>query len=99
MKIVDVRVGKFEDYVDEIQQSYVLGFTPYRLHRNADGIFVTPPPPPPPPLRVYDVKVYVLDDVATMVGGDRNVTTDIINSKLVYFLKGDGIEDPLDQEV
>ena len=36
-----VTVGKFKDYIDEIQQSYVLGFTPHRLHKNADGTFVT----------------------------------------------------------
>ena len=61
----------------------MLGFTPYRLHKNVDGTFVTP-------IRVYDGKVYVLDDVATMEVGDRYLTTDIINSKLVYFVKGDG---------
>ena len=37
-----VTVGQFKDYIDEIQQSYVLGFTSYRLHKNADGTFVTP---------------------------------------------------------
>ena len=62
---------------------HVLGFTPYRLHKNVDGTFVNP-------IRVYDGKVYVLDDVATMEVGDRYLTTDIINSKLVYFVKGDG---------
>ena len=33
-KKVVVTVVKFKDYIDEIQQSYVLGFTPYytRLH-------------------------------------------------------------------
>ena len=61
----------------------MLGFTPYRLHKNADGTFVTPN-------RVYDGKVYVLDDAATMEVGDRDFITDIINSKLVYFVNGDG---------
>ena len=74
-----VIMGKFKDYNDEIQQRHVLGFTPYRLHKNADGTFVTP-------IRVYDGKVYVLDDVATMEVGDRDLTTDRINSKLVYFV-------------
>ena len=74
---VYVTVGKFKDY------SYMLGDTPYRLHKNVDGTFVTP-------IRVYDEKVYVLDDVAMMEVGDRYLTTDIINSKLVYFVKGDG---------
>ena len=32
-KKVVVTVGKFKDYIDEIQQSYMLGFTPYRLQR------------------------------------------------------------------
>ena len=58
-KKVAVTVGKFKDYIDEIQQSSVLGFTPFGLQKNADGTFVTP-------IRVYDGKVYVLDDVATM---------------------------------
>ena len=40
------------------------------------------------PLRVYDWRVYLLDDVATMEIGDRYRTTDTISSKLVYF--GDG---------
>ena len=42
VKIVVVTVGKLKDYIDEIQQSYVLG-----LHKNVDGTFVTP-------IRVYD---------------------------------------------
>ena len=49
---------KYKDYWNEIQQSYELGFTPYRLHTNVDSIYVTP-------IRVYDGSVYVLDDVAT----------------------------------
>ena len=59
MKKVVATVGQYEDYTAEINQSYVLGFPPYRLHTNVDGTFVTP-------IRVYDGKVYVLDDVATM---------------------------------
>ena len=39
---VVVTKGKFKDYSDEIRQSYELGFTPYRLHTNPDGTFVTP---------------------------------------------------------
>ena len=76
VKKVVVTVGKFKDYIDEIQQSLVLGFTPYRLHKNADGTFVTH-------IRVYDGKVNVLDDVATMEVGDRDLITNRINSKLV----------------
>ena len=80
---VVVTEGKFKDYSDEIQQSYELGFTPYRLHKNADGTFVTH-------ILVYDGKVYVLYDVATMEVGDRDLITDEIYSKLVYFAKGGG---------
>ena len=63
VKKVVVTVGKFKDYIDEIQHSYVLGFTPNRLHKNAVVTFVCP-------IRVYDGKIYALDDVATMEVGD-----------------------------
>ena len=82
-KKVVATVGQYKEYSDEIQQSYELGFTPYRLHKNVDGVFVTP-------ILVYEGRVYVLDDVATMEVGDRYLETDTINSKLVYFVKGDG---------
>ena len=78
-----VTEGKFKDYGDEIQQSYELGFTPYRLHKNTDGTFVTP-------VRYYHGRVYVLGDVATMEIGDRSISTDTIISKLMCFVKGDG---------
>ena len=78
-----VTESKYKDYGDEIQQGYELGFTPYRLHKNTDGTFVTP-------IRYYDGRVYVLDDVATMEVGDRSLTEDTIISKLKYFIKGDG---------
>ena len=61
----------FKDYIDEIQQSYVLGFTPYRLHSNVQGTFVTP-------ICVYSGKVFVLDDVATMEVSDWCLETDTI---------------------
>ena len=77
-----VTKGKFKDYVDEIRQSYKLGFPPYRLHTNPEGTFVTP-------IRVYDGKVNVLDDVATMEIGARQIGIDN-SSKLAYFVKGDG---------
>ena len=83
VKKVVVTEGKFKDYIAAIQQCYELGFTPYRLHKNVDCTFVTP-------IRCYDGKVYVLDDVATMEVGDRSLTEETINSKLVDFLKGDG---------
>ena len=82
VKKVVVTVGKFTDYIDEIQQNYELGFTPYRLHKNVDGVFVSP-------IRVYE-GVYIMDDAATMEVGDRHLETDTINSKLVYFVKDDG---------
>ena len=82
-KKVVVTVSKFKDYIDEIQQSYELGFTPYRVHTNIDNVFVTH-------IRVYEGRVYVLNDVATMEVGDRHFETDTRNSKLVYFVKGDG---------
>ena len=83
VKKVVVTKGKFNDYWNEIQQSYVLGFTHYCLHDNADGTFVTP-------IRYHDGKVYVLDDVATMEVGDWHIERDTISSKLVYFVTGDG---------
>ena len=55
----------------------MLGFTPYRLHTNADGTFVTP-------IRYCDGKV--LDDV--MEVGNRPIASD--TSKLIYFVKSDG---------
>ena len=94
-KKVVVTVGKFKDYSDEIQQRYVLGFTHYRLHKNVDGTFVTP-------IRVYDEKLYVLDDVAAMEVGERYLTTDIIIRAMgvvVILLLCKEIEDPQGQEV
>ena len=55
VKKVVTTVGTFGDYIDEIRQSYELGFPPYRFHTNGYGTFVTP-------IRVYNGKVYVLDD-------------------------------------
>ena len=75
--------GKFKEYWNEIQQSYVLGFTPYRIHTNADDTFVTP-------ISYYDGKVYIFDDVATMEIGDWYLETDTISSKLIYFVEGGG---------
>ena len=85
MKKVVVTKGKFKHYMDKMRQSYELGFPPYRLHTNPEGTFVTP-------IRVYDGKVNVLDDVATMEIGARQIGIDD-SSKLVYFVKGDGGSD------
>ena len=82
VKKVVTTVCRFGDYIDEIQQSYELGFTSYRLHTNSDGTFVTP-------IRVYDGSVYVLDDETTMQVTTRQIPTDNINIKLIYFVKGD----------
>ena len=46
VKKVVATVGRFGDYINEIQQSYELGFTLYRLYATSDGTFVTP-------IRVY----------------------------------------------
>ena len=83
VKKVVVTKGKFKDYIDEIQQSYELRFTPYRLHTNVDGTFVTL-------VRVYSCKVYVLDDVATMEVSNSYLEADTISSKLIHFVKGQG---------
>ena len=80
VKKVVTTVGTFGDYTAEINQSYVLGFTPYRLHTHEMGTYVTP-------IRVCDGKVYVLDDVATMDVTGRHIATD--NSKLIYFVEAD----------
>ena len=42
VKKVVATVDTFGDYIDEIRQSYELGFPPYRLHTNGYGTFVTP---------------------------------------------------------
>ena len=81
VKKVVVTKGRYKDYVNEIRQSNELGFTPYRLHTNKDGIFVTP-------IRVYDWRLYVLDDVATLQVTARNIATGD-NSKLIYFFETD----------
>ena len=47
VKKVIVTKGQYKDYVNEINQSYVLGFPPYRHHTNGYGTFVTP-------IRVYN---------------------------------------------
>ena len=59
VKKVGVTNGQYKDYVNEMQQSYELGFPPYWLHTSGYGTFVEP-------IRVYNAKVYVLDDVTTM---------------------------------
>ena len=58
-KKVVVTKGQYKDYVNEIQQSYELGFTPYRLHTSGYDTYVTP-------IRVYNGWIYVSDVVATM---------------------------------
>ena len=75
VKNVVTTVGRYLDYT-----AIVLGFPPYRLHTNVDGTFVTP-------IRVYDGKVYVLDDVATMDVTGRHIVGN--KSKLVYFVEAD----------
>ena len=55
-----------------------LGFTPYRLHTSGYGTFFTP-------IRVYNERVYVLDDVATLQVTARNIAT-VDNNKIIYFV-------------
>ena len=81
VKKVVTRVGIFGDYIDEIQQSYELGFTANRLHTNEVGTYVTP-------IRVYDGIVYVLDEVAAMEVTNRKIATDD-KSKLIYIVESD----------
>ena len=80
VKKVVTTVGQYVDYYAEINQSYVLGFPPYRLHTNVDGTFVIP-------IRYYDGRVYVLDDVTAMDVTVRRIVGD--SSKLVYFVEAD----------
>ena len=82
VKKVVTKVGKYGDYIAEIRQSYELGFTPYRLHTNAAGEFLTL-------IRTYDRHVYVLYDVTTTKVTTRHIAKDPLSSKLVYFVKGD----------
>ena len=78
VKKVVTTVGRYEDYWAEINHSYELGFPPYRVHTTGYGTFVTP-------TRVYNGKVYVLDDVATMDITKRHIAGD--KSKLIYFVE------------
>ena len=77
VKKVVVTKDQYKDHANEI------GFTPYRLHTNEDGTFVTH-------IRVYDERVYVLDDEAPMKVGEWFIEADKLSSKLVYFVEGDG---------
>ena len=43
--------GKLKDFIEEIQESYRQGFTPYREHKKDTGLWITP-------LRVYDNKIF-----------------------------------------
>ena len=80
VKKVVATVGQYEDYWAEINQSYELGFPPYKLHTNVDGTFVTP-------IRYYDGRVCVLDDVTSMDVTKRKIVGD--NSKLIYFAEAE----------
>ena len=81
-KKVVTTVGQFGDYAVKIRQSYELGFTPYRLRTNSDGTFATP-------IRIHDGRVYVLGDETTMEVTTRQIATDRLSSKIIYFVKGD----------
>ena len=68
--------------MNEIRQSYELGFPPHRLHSNENRTFVTP-------IRVFDGRVYVLDDEATMKVGEWFIEADKLSRQLVYFVEAD----------
>ena len=72
--------GKYKDYKSEIQESYHLGFTPFREHTKETETWITP-------LRCYDNAVYALDSV-----GVHDVTDDDIE-KLVYCIKKNSTDD------
>lgn len=76
---VIVTSGKYLDYVTQIQESYRLGFTPFRLHTNTKGTWVTP-------IRCYNEGVYVSDSVGAVDVSSRTLETD--SSKLVYYVEG-----------
>ena len=50
---VEKNSGKFKDYIKEIQESYGLGFTPYRSEKTLKGEWITP-------VRVWDGKVFYM---------------------------------------
>ena len=75
LKKIKVTKGHYRPHINQIQESYRLGFTPYREHTNGAGTFVSP-------IRIYDNNVYVLDDT-----GDFNIsgrTMENYHSSLVY---------------
>ena len=71
VKKIVVTVGKFKDYIDEIQKSYELGFPPYRLHTNVYLVLL------------FALIVFLLDDAAKMEIGNRRIATDKISSELI----------------
>ena len=82
LKKVTITKGKYSDYIKEIQESYKLGVTPYRLHTSNYGTWVTP-------IRVYDNSVFVLDNEGSMSITGRTIQNDPPHSVLVYWVKGD----------
>ena len=79
LKKVTTSSGKYKDYIKQIQESYELGFTPYRLHHKKTGLWITP-------IRCYDKHVYVSDDTGSFAVTDDSLGTD---DALVYCIKGD----------
>ena len=80
VKKVVVTEGNFKDYSDEIQHEH--GFTPYRLHKNADGTFVT--------------HILWWEGICWAMLPRWRLVIEIlheINSKLIYFVKCDGSSD------
>ena len=82
VKRVTATSGKYKDYIKQIQESYNLGFTPYRLHVKYSGNWVSP-------VRCYDKKVYVSDNEGAMEITEGVITTDV----LIYWTKAEDDED------
>ena len=60
------KTGKYEDYVAEINESYHLGWTPFREVKRDWGKACNP-------VRCYKTKVYVSDDTGAYSIGDVNL--------------------------
>ena len=77
---VEKNSGKFIDYTKEIQESYRLGFTPYRSHKKPNGEWITP-------VRVYDGRIYASDNE-----GAYPITNDVVD-RLIYWVRKDSTDD------
>ena len=74
LKKFEITEGIFKDYITQIQESYKFGFTPFREHKKATGLWITP-------LRCYNDKIFVFDNE-----GMHEVTNHPVG-KLIYCIK------------